>query len=151
LATRGFENVKPSDLKNLGRGRANVPATPSKYRNVKTVIDGLKFDSKREAAIYAELRMREKAGEIRNLLCQVRMPLFAPDLACVGEGPFDVATVPALVVVADYIADFTFLELHEGDWRKVIADAKGGRNTQMFTLKKKWLELQQGIEIREIR
>lgn len=36
----------------------------NKYHNRKTVIDGIKFDSKKEADYYCELRIRRMAHEI---------------------------------------------------------------------------------------
>lgn len=39
----------------------------SKYRAVKTEVDGMTFASKKEAARYCELKMLEKAKQIRNL------------------------------------------------------------------------------------
>ena len=44
----------------------------NKYRNVKCVYDGLKFDSKKEAQRYAELKLLEKCGVIQNLKTQVK-------------------------------------------------------------------------------
>jgi len=46
--------------------------TYSKYRAVKTVVDNITFASKKEAARYQELRLMEKAGEIRYLELQPR-------------------------------------------------------------------------------
>jgi hypothetical protein len=42
----------------------------SKYKNIKTVVDGIKFDSKKEANRYSELKMLEKAGIIEELELQ---------------------------------------------------------------------------------
>lgn len=36
-----------------------------KYNNIKTVVDGITFDSKAEAKRYQELNMLWKAGEVR--------------------------------------------------------------------------------------
>ena len=44
----------------------------NKYRNVKCVYDGLKFDSKKEAQRYAELKLLEKCGAIQDLKTQVK-------------------------------------------------------------------------------
>lgn len=44
----------------------------NKYRNIKCVYDGLKFDSKKEAQRYAELKVLEKCGAIQNLKTQVK-------------------------------------------------------------------------------
>jgi len=46
-----------------------------KYGNIKTVIDGFTFDSKREATRYQELKLLEKAGEIRELELQPKYTL----------------------------------------------------------------------------
>lgn len=131
--TRGWEHATEHDVRDR-----RVPKKPAKYGNVKVVIDGEKFDSKREAGHWLELKARQCAGEIRNLKRQVPFDLFAP---AIGGG---------WVTVAIYLADFTFLERDGGDdWTAVVADSKGAR-TQMYQLKKKWLRLQSGIEIREL-
>ena len=39
----------------------------SKYHSVKTVVNGIVFDSKKEAKRYYELLLLEKAGEIHDL------------------------------------------------------------------------------------
>lgn len=43
----------------------------SKYRNQKTVVDNITFDSKKEAARYGILKLMERNGEISNLRLQV--------------------------------------------------------------------------------
>lgn len=40
---------------------------PNKYNNRKTTVDGIKFDSIREAERYQELKLLEEAGEISHL------------------------------------------------------------------------------------
>ena len=135
----------------MGRGsRKAVQEKSSKYRNVKVQIDGHTFDSKREAAIYQDLKARQAAGEVRDIRLQVAWPLYCPEQN--PSVPVGAVNTPA-IQVAEYIADFVFYERDDAAqcWRRVVADAKGGRNTQMFQLKKKWLFLQSGIEIRELR
>lgn len=56
----------------------------SKYGNKKVVIDGITFDSIAEGDRYSELRILEKIGEIKNLLCHQKIRLesgitFKPD------------------------------------------------------------------------
>ncbi|MBQ2175640.1 MAG: DUF1064 domain-containing protein, partial [Alphaproteobacteria bacterium] len=46
-----------------------------KYNNKKIIVDGIKFDSKKEALRYKELKMLEKAGIISNLQRQVKYTL----------------------------------------------------------------------------
>jgi hypothetical protein len=118
-----------------------LPATPksSKYHNVRCVVDGHTFASKKEGAYYLQLKARLAAGEIRDLELQVRLPLTT-------RSPEGVD-----VVVADYIADFCCEEysVAEHAWSRVVVDVKGVR-THLYELKKKWLWLQSGIAIREI-
>ena len=91
----------------------------SKHRAVKTVVDGLTFDSKLEARVWGELKLRQFAGEIRKLRRQVRFSLFAPG----GEH------------LGTYAADFVFDEIEyvpnspdnsdwHSRWHRVVADAK---------------------------
>lgn len=47
----------------------------NKFRNIKITIDGIKFDSKKEAARYCELKIMEKAGHISDLKTQPRFEL----------------------------------------------------------------------------
>ncbi len=49
----------------------------NKYRNTKTIVDGIEFDFRKEAARYKELKLLEAAGEISNLERQV---LFVSEL-----------------------------------------------------------------------
>lgn len=144
---RGWRDVTMADLSKLGRG-SHAPAAgakPSKYRNVKTIVDGIVFDSKREAQYWAELKLREKAGEISGLERQVSFPLCCPG-GLVKNGVREYLGFAGAQVVAHYIADFVFVD-RAGE--KHVVDAKGKR-TAMYQLKKKWLELQSGIVIEEV-
>lgn len=132
MATRGWEGATEADVR-----RRQLPLKPSKYRNVKTVIDGQVFDSKKEAAHWQLLRARELAGEITGLKRQVPFNLCCP---CVEGGH---------VVVARYVADFTYTSVHALVNVAHVVDVKGKR-TAMYQLKKKWLELQGDIVIEEV-
>lgn len=136
MATRGWESVSRADLAKLGH--QPKPAQQQKYRNVKTVVDGITFDSQREATRYQELKILEKCGSITTLRCQERFSLRAP---C-RDG--------SSVVVAEYVADFCYKDLRDG--QLVVEDVKGGNATKtaLYRLKKKWLELQDGIVIQEV-
>jgi len=48
---------------------------PRKFRNEPTIVDGHKFDSKREANRFTELLVLERAGEIANIELQPKFPL----------------------------------------------------------------------------
>ena len=89
----------------------------NKYSAVKTVVDGYTFDSKREAAVYAELKLRERAGEISCVKVhpQYRFEKDDPD------------GLP--VLIQKYKADFSFLELahaqgEEPYWVERVVDVK---------------------------
>ncbi len=106
----------------------------SKYRAVKTVVDGMLFDSKREAEVWISLQALRRAGTIVNLERQVKFPLHGVD----DKGK------PGKVCI--YIADFVFQDL---DGHTNVYDAKGYK-TAMYRLKKKWFELQYGLRIVEV-
>lgn len=42
----------------------------SKYRNIKTVIDGITFDSKKEAKRYQELMILKQSGDVEEFIRQ---------------------------------------------------------------------------------
>jgi len=129
---------QPRRVVSVTEGRALLKrAKPSKYKSRKTTVDGIVFDSAKEARRYQELRLLNKAGQIRNLHRQ-----FDFELQTVGSDR-------RVHVVAYYIADFVYHErTAEGAWVRVVEDCKGYR-TAMYRLKAKWLKLQDGITIRE--
>jgi hypothetical protein len=109
----------------------------SKYRAQPTEVDGIRFHSKAEARRYSELKMLEKAGEIKELELQPKFPLCAhPRMNGAG------------VKVCDYVADFRYRKGPRG--LLVIEDVKGMK-TPVYRLKKKWFQAQYGIEITETR
>lgn len=101
----------------------------SKYKAVKTTVDGIEFASKREAARYQQLKLLEKSGEITKLELQPKFPIFIG-----GKQVFS------------YLADFQYMDGR----RRVIEDVKGVR-TPLYRLKKRCVEAYYGIEIFEVR
>lgn len=97
----------------------------AKYNNVKTVVDGITFDSKREAFYYQYYRNLEKNGTIQNLLLQV---------------PFHVVVNGKKI--CKYLADFTYND----EFGYHVIDVKGVI-TPVFKLKKKLVEALHNIEI----
>lgn len=112
----------------MGAASRSPFAKPSKYRNVKTTVDGVTYDSKKEAKRAGELALLQRAGEISDLQRQVRYLL-------------DVNGVP----ICHYRADFTYRERGAGF---VVEDVKGVR-TPEFILKSKLMLAVHGITIRE--
>ena len=64
------------------------PKKPHKYRAQSTIVDGKSFPSKLEASVYSLLKLRERAGEFKNLKCQVTIRLKDKCDAC-GDGPIE--------------------------------------------------------------
>ncbi|MCP1376019.1 DUF1064 domain-containing protein [Dyella lutea] len=97
-----------------------VPAkegAPKKYRNQVTVVDGIRFDSKREARYYEQLKLRKQAGEVSYWLRQV--PVHLPG-------------------GTRYVLDFLVFFTEPGRDPEYV-DVKG-RETPVFRLKKREVE-----------
>lgn len=109
--------------------------TQNKHGNIKATVDGIKFDSRREANRYRELKLLVRAGEITDLQLQVRFVL-APSVKIKGK------TKPAL----RYFADFTY---REKDGSLVVEDSKG-HETKEYKIKRHLMMSEHGIEIREV-
>ena len=106
----------------------------SKYSSAKTDIDGIRFDSKKEAGFYAELKLREKAGEITHLRLQ---PRYLLQEAFKHEGK--------QYREMEYVADFEYIENGE----TVVVDVKGFK-TAVYMIKKKLFLYKYGSEIKFI-
>lgn len=105
----------------------------SKYHARKTVVDGLTFDSKREADRYTVLKRKEQEGAIEGLRRQVRYELVPA---------FDVDGKHYRPVC--YVADFVYVE----DGKEVVEDVKGMR-TDVYVLKSKLFARRYGMSIKE--
>lgn len=110
---------------------------PSKYGNRKTTLNGVEFDSHKEAQRYAQLRLLERAGKISNLRRQVKYVLIPAQRDAKGK---------LLERECSYVADHVYFDLALG--REVVEDAKGYR-TDTFKLKKKMMLWFHGIQITE--
>ena len=103
----------------------------TKYNNKKTIVDGIKFDSAREAKRWGELKILLKAERIRDLKRQITFNIRA-------DGQH----------ICRYRADFVYSEYAAGKWTEVVEDSKGCR-TDVYKLKRKLLRVLHGIDIRE--
>jgi hypothetical protein len=65
----------------------------SKYKAVPTVVDNIRFASKKEARRYGELKLLQRAKQIADLKLQ-------PRIKCQANG----------VHICDYVADFFYTE-----------------------------------------
>lgn len=95
----------------------------SKYRATKTKIDGIQFDSKKEANRYVELKYLEKSGKIKFLELQPAY-VVVDGFECCGKKERPVI----------YKADFLYKEVESG--RYVVEDVKGMK-TAVYRIKRK--------------
>lgn len=106
-----------------------------KYRNKKVTVDGIVFDSKKEAGRYKELLSLEKAGAIQNLQRQVKFTLI-PSQRIDGK---------VVERECSYKADFVYWK----DGEQVVEDTKGFK-TSDYILKRKMMLYLNGIRIVEV-
>ena len=120
----------------------------NKYSSKKVVVDGITFDSKREANRYKELCFLERAGQIKNLKIQVKYTLIPAQFEKVWK-PRKKAFErgKCLERECSYIADFVYVDIKTGDI--VVEDTKGFK-TKDYIIKRKLMLYVHGIRIREI-
>jgi len=99
----------------------------SKYKNRKTIIDGIVFASRSEAQYYVDLKQQKLEGKIADFELQ---PAFELQPPCTYHGK--------KIRAIKYVADFKII-----DWdnHEIIVDIKGSRGflTEVFKLKMKML------------
>lgn len=105
----------------------------NKFNAKKTTVDGIEFDSAREAKRYTRLRALEEAGEIQHLRLQVPFEL-VPSFECDGVKYREMR----------YVADFVYVR----DGKVVVEDCKGFK-TPEYKLKKKLMAYVNHINIEE--
>ena len=110
-----------------------------KYRNQKVTIDGITFDSKREAGRYQELRVLAARNLIEDLRHQVPFEL-APGVKFSDEA----RKKPAL----RYVADFAY----RLDGRLVVEDVKSAITAKAaaYRIKRHLMMAVHGIEVKEV-
>lgn len=127
------------DYQTTGTLPPAVPKRKHKYGAVPTVVDGIRFDSKKEAERWAVLRAEEKLHDIQRLTRQVKFGLHVVD------------STGAIVPIGNYVADFVYERFcpETNTWDEVVEDVKGVF-TAMYRWKKKHFETEYGQEITEI-
>jgi hypothetical protein len=104
----------------------------TKYHNRKTLFQGVRFDSQKEADRYRDLLLLERAGEIRHIELQPRY-----DLAVNGHK------------LGFYRADFRYEIVGTG--KTVVEDVKSpATRTPVYVLKSKLVKALHGVEIVEV-
>ena len=108
----------------------------TKYFSKKVEVDGIKFDSKREANYYIKLKELENEGKIKDLELQKNYLL---------QEKFKLGNKTRREIT--YRADFTYVTTE--DDKLHVVDVKGYR-TEVYRLKKKLFEYKYGIELEEV-
>lgn len=108
--------MKVSEYKDLIR---------SKYHAQKTELDGITFDSKKEAKRYGLLKQLERFGMISNLRRQVSFELQPAYTNNQGKK----------IRAITYVADFVYVE----DGKEIVEDTKGFK-TKEYQIKRKLFE-----------
>lgn len=128
----------------------------SKYRNKKVLVDGVAFDSKKEAKRYRELKLMEDAGMISRLERQVEFVLIPEQREFNGreiytKGPKKGCFKPGKLLERKlvYIADFVYIK----NGKVVVEDVKGYRDGgayRVFVIKRKLMLYRFGLKVIEI-
>ena len=117
-----------------------------KYGNKKTTVDGITFDSLKEAKRYKELSLMQQSGMIQDLKMQVKYILIPaqrePDTVGARGG---IHKGKLIERECTYVADFVYKE----NGQTVVEDTKGFR-TKDYLLKRKMLLFFHGIKIKEV-
>ena len=121
----------------------------SKYHSKKIIVNGEKFDSKKEHSRFKQLSLLEKAGVITNLKRQVKYELIPAQYETferygkTGKRLKDGRKCVENAVT--YYADFVY----ETDGKTVVEDAKGVK-TKDYIIKRKLMLYVHGIKISEV-
>lgn len=110
-----------------------------KYKNKKYEIDGITFDSKKEARRYAELNLLEASGSIKDLQLQKEFTLI--------PAQYDPITKKCLERACKYKADFYYYDNLQNKW--IVEDTKGFK-TKDYIIKRKLMLYVHGIRIQEV-
>ena len=114
-----------------------------KYGNRKVTVDGIEFDSKKEANRYAELNLLRRAGVIQDLQLQKKFLLI----------PKQIINGKVAERECSYIADFVYTDVKSG--KTIVEDVKGYRDPSSaayakFVIKRKLMLWKYDIRIKEV-
>lgn len=126
-----------------------------KYSNKKVTVDGIEFDSKKEARRYCELQLLLQAGQIEQLELQKEFELIPaqyetfPRYGKKGQRLKDGQR--CIEKACTYSADFAYMQ----NGLQVVEDVKGYRDPASagyakFVIKRKLMLWRYGIKIKEV-
>lgn len=120
-----------------------------KYGNRKTTVDGIEFDSRKEASRYCELKLLQRAGQISNLELQKDFELIPAQYEYFERyGKRGQRLKDGKKCVENsvkYKADFVYTE----NGKTVVEDTKGMK-TKEYIIKRKLMLYIHGIRIKEV-
>lgn len=102
----------------------------TKYKAQPTIIDNIRFASKKEASRYQQLKLLERGNLITDLKLQ-------QPIKCVVNGE----------LVCKYVSDFSY---YDREKNAIIWEDVKGVKTPVYNLKKKLVFACTGIEIMEV-
>lgn len=118
-----------------------------KYHNRPTTVNGIRFDSKKEASRFVVLSSMQQSGKIRKLRLQAQYTLQESYITPEGER----------VRAIRYVADFAYERATEPDvtgkvyWLPVVEDVKSAATkTDKYKIKAKLLKERYGLTITEV-
>lgn len=122
----------------------------NKYGAKKVQINGITFDSKREAIRYQELRLLQRAGKIKDLELQKEFELIPAQYEQISreeyiKGKGKKTRGKCIERACKYKADFYYIE----NGRQVVEDTKGFK-TKDYIIKRKLMLYVYGIRVKEI-
>lgn len=149
--------IDAADIARLGRdAQAQIAAKiavgaakkKTKYGNHPTTVNGIKFDSRKEASRYVVLRSMLGDGKIRNLKLQPQYTLQESYVTPDGER----------IQAIRYVADFEYERPTAPDitgrvhWIKIVEDVKGGNATKtaQYKIKRKLFVERYGFGVTEV-
>lgn len=122
--------------------------TMRKYHNRKVTVDGITFDSVKEANRYKELKVLERAGQVHDLQLQVKFKLIPAqrELNLEPTATGKPKKGKLLEHEVSYVADFVYKNRYG---IQVVEDTKGVK-TKDYIIKRKLMLWIHGIRIKEV-
>lgn len=121
----------------------------NKYHNSAVIVDGISFQSMKEARRWRELKLMESAGMIHGLTRQKKYVLIPaqrePDTVGKRGGKIKGKLIER---ECSYYSDFTY---YDKNGREVVEDVKSpATRTEQYKIKKKLMMYVHGIQIVEV-
>ena len=128
----------------------------AKYNSIKTVVDGITFDSRKESRYYQYLKDLLDKGSISNLKMQVSYELLPAiygertEIKHLKKGDKEVVKKYCKQRAVHYVADFVYTDNKTGVEEVVDVKSKITKKKESYILKKKMMLALKGIEIIEV-